>query len=79
MHPFRRGRSYKRHLDSSGHAYTPTRSTSSPYIIPTDTWYILHIRATKAQPDILQTPAQKRVRSTKVQRSLIVGLEDSNW
>lgn len=54
---FLRGRSYKCHLDSNGHAYSPDQiDFIAAYIIPTDTWYILPIRPTKAQPDILLTP-----------------------
>ncbi len=62
---FRRGRSYKCHLDSNGHPYTPDYTPDqvdfiAAYIIPTDTWYILPIRATNAQPDILLTPHNAR-------------------
>ena len=54
---FLRGRSYKCHLDSNGHAYSPDQiDFIAAYIIPTDTWYILPIRPTKAQPDILLNP-----------------------
>lgn len=80
---FRRGYSYKCHLDSNGHPYSPNqdrlhRRLTSSRQAP---WYILPIRATNAQPDILLTPHNKRSKyeSTKVQRSLIGGLEDSNW
>ena len=53
MHRFRRGRSYKCHLDSNGHAYTPDQiDFIAAYVIPTDTWYILPIEATNGQPDI---------------------------
>jgi hypothetical protein len=54
---FRRGRSYKCHLDSNGRAYTPDQiDFIAAYVIPTDTWYILPIEATNGQPDILLTP-----------------------
>jgi hypothetical protein len=63
---FRRGRSYKCHLDSNGHAYSPTQiDFIAAYIIPTDTWYILPIRATHAQPDILLTPHNPRSKYEK--------------
>ena len=63
---FRRGRSYKCHLDSNGHAYSPTQiDFLAAYIIPTDTWYILPIRATHAQPDILLTPQNPRSKYEK--------------
>jgi len=63
---FRRGRSYKCHLDSNGHPYTPDQiDFIAAYIIPTDTWYILPIRATNAQPDILLTPHNPRSKYEK--------------
>ena len=63
---FRRGRSYKCHLDSNGHAYSPDQvDFIAAYIIPTDTWYILPIRATNAQPDILLTPHNTRSKYEK--------------
>ena len=58
---FRRGRSYKCHLVSNGHPYSPDQiDFIAAYVIPTDTWYILPIRATNAQPDILLTPHNAR-------------------
>jgi len=58
---FRRGRSYKCHLDSNGHAYTPDQiDFIAAYIIPTDTWYILPIRATKGQKDLVLSPHLKQ-------------------
>lgn len=63
---FRRGRSYKCHLDSNGHAYTPDQiDFIAAYVIPTDTWYILPIEATNAQPDILLTPKNPRSKYEK--------------
>lgn len=54
---FRRGNSYKCHLDSNGHPYRPDQiDFIAAYVIPADTWYILPIRATNGQPDILLTP-----------------------
>jgi hypothetical protein len=35
------------------------------YVIPTDTWYILPIRATHGQPDILLTPASPHSKYAK--------------
>jgi hypothetical protein len=61
MHPFRRGRSYKRHLELQRPRLYPDQiDFIAAYIIPTDTWYILPIRATNAQPDILQIPHNTR-------------------
>jgi len=79
MHPFRRGRSYKRHLESSGHAYTPTRSTSSPPTSFPPTPGTSSTSAPRKHNQTSSRPRTTRVRSTKVQRSLIVGLEESNW
>ena len=63
---FRRGRSYKCHLDSNGHAYTPDQiDFIAAYVIPADTWYILPIKATKARPDILLTPQNSRSKYEK--------------
>ena len=63
---FRRGRSYKCHLDSNGHPYSPDQiDFLAAYVIPTDTWYILPIEATNAQPDILLTPHNARSKYEK--------------
>ena len=63
---FRRGRSYKCHLDSNGHAYTAAQiDFIAAYVIPTDTWYILPIQATNHQPDILLTPDNPRSKYEK--------------
>jgi hypothetical protein len=63
---FRRGRSYKCHLDSNGHPYTPDQiDFIAAYVIPTDTWYILPIQATNSQPDILLTPRNPRSKYEK--------------
>jgi hypothetical protein len=54
---FHRGNSYKCHLDSNGVPYSPRDlDFIAALVIPTDTWYILPIRATNRQPDILPTP-----------------------
>ena len=54
---FHRGNSYKCHLDSNGVPYSPRDiDIIAALIIPTDTWYILPIRATHRQSDILLTP-----------------------
>jgi len=54
---FQRGNSYKCHLDSNGVPYSPRDiDFIAAYVIPTDTWYILPIRATHHQTDILLTP-----------------------
>ncbi len=54
---FHRGNSYKCHLDSNGVPYSPEDiDLIAAYVIPTDTWYILPIRATNNQSDILLTP-----------------------
>jgi hypothetical protein len=63
---FRRGRSYKCHLDSNGHPYTPDQiDFIAAYVIPVDAWYILPIKATNAQPDILLTPQNSRSKYEK--------------
>ena len=64
----------------SSTAATPTNATSTPtdipyrpdqidffaaYVIPTDTWYILPIKATHHQPDILLTPHSKNAKYEK--------------
>lgn len=49
-----RGNSYKCHLDTNGVPYDPRDlDFFAAYVIPTDTWYLLPIRATNRQPDIL--------------------------
>jgi hypothetical protein len=63
---FRRGNSYKCHLDSNGHPYRPNQlDFFAAYVIPTNTWYILPIRATNHQPDILLTPTGKNSKYEK--------------
>jgi len=58
---FHRGNSYKCHLDSNGVPYSPRDlDFVAALVIPTDTWYILPIRATNGQPDILLTPQSPR-------------------
>ena len=52
-----RGNSYKCHLDTNGVPYDPRDlDFFAAYVIPSDTWYLLPIRATNRQPDILLTP-----------------------
>jgi len=60
---FHRGNSYKCHLDSNGVPYSPRDiDIIAALIIPTDTWYILPIRATHRQSDILLTPNSPRTK-----------------
>jgi PD-(D/E)XK endonuclease len=63
---FHRGNSYKCHLDSNGVPYRPDQiDFFAAYVIPTDTWYILPIKATNGQPDILLTPHCKNGKYAK--------------
>lgn len=63
---FHRGNSYKCHLDSNGVPYSPRDiDIIAALIIPTDTWYILPIRATHAQSDILLTPNSRDTKYEK--------------
>jgi hypothetical protein len=63
---FHRGNSYKCHLDSNGVPYRPDQiDFFAAYVIPTDTWYILPIKATNHQPDILLTPHCKNAKYEK--------------
>jgi hypothetical protein len=63
---FHRGNSYKCHLDSNGVPYSPRDlDFIAALVIPTDTWYILPIRATNGQPDILLTPQSHRAKYEK--------------
>ncbi len=71
---FHRGNSYKCHLDSNGVPYRPDQidffaagacPERSRRIIPADTWYILPIKATHHQPDILLTPHSKNAKYDK--------------
>ena len=63
---FHRGNSYKCHLDSNGVPYRPDQiDFFAAYVIPTDTWYILPIKATNGQPDILLTPNAKNAKYEK--------------
>jgi hypothetical protein len=60
---FHRGNSYKCHLDSNGVPYSPRDiDIIAALIIPTDNWYILPIRATHRQSDILLTPNSPRTK-----------------
>ena len=63
---FHRGNSYKCHLDSNGVPYSPRDlDFIAALVIPTDTWYILPIRSTHGQPDILLTPHSPRAKYEK--------------
>ena len=56
----KRWNSYRCHLDSNGEPYSSHDvDFIAAYVIPTDTWYILPLRATHHQPDILLTPQAK--------------------
>ena len=60
---FHRGNSYKCHLDSNGLPYSPRDiDFIAAYVIPTETWYILPIKSTKGQSDILLTPHSKNAK-----------------
>jgi len=81
---FHRGNSYKCHLDSNGVPYSPRDlDFIAALVIPTDTWYILPIRATNGQPDILLTPKQPPGQIREVQGSRAppetVKRNGSNW
>ena len=63
---FHRGNSYKCHLDSNGVPYRPTQiDFFAAYVIPTNTWYILPLKATHNQPDILLTPHSRNAKYEK--------------
>ena len=63
---FHRGNSYKCHLDSNGVPYSPEDiDFIAAYVIPTDTWYILPIRATNGQSDLLLTPHSAQPKEAK--------------
>ena len=64
---FRRGCSYKCGTSTpTATAYTPDQiDFIAAYVIPTDTWYILPIEATRAQADILLTPQNPRSKHEK--------------
>ena len=62
----KRWNSYRCHLDANGRPYSPDQvDFIAAYIIPEDTWYILPIRATNNQPDILLTPQSPRAKYEK--------------
>lgn len=66
---FHRGNSYKCHLDSNGVPYSPKDiDFIAAYVIPTDTWYILPIRATNGQSDLLLTPHSTQPKERKYDR-----------
>ena len=51
---FHRGNSYKCHLDSNGVPYSPKDiDFIAAYVIPTDTWYVLPILATKDRKSVV--------------------------
>ena len=67
---FRRGNSYKCHLDSNGVPYDPSQiDFFAAYVIPEDAWYILPIRATNRQADILLTPDRAKSKYGKYQEA----------
>jgi len=62
----KRWNSYRCHLDHNGQPYSPKDiDFIAAYVIPTDTWYILPIRATHGQADILLTPDNPRAKYEK--------------
>jgi PD-(D/E)XK endonuclease len=59
----KRWNSYRCHLDSNGRPYRPDQiDFIAAYVIPADTWYILPIRATNNQPEILLNPRRANSR-----------------
>ena len=63
---FHRGNSYKCHLDSNGLPYRPDQiDFIAAYVIPTDTWYIIPIKAIPNQPEILLSPHRKNSKHDK--------------
>ena len=57
---------YKCHVDSNGVLYSPRDiDFIAAYVIPTDTWYILPIKSTKGQSDVLLTPHNTRAKYEK--------------
>jgi hypothetical protein len=67
---YARGNSFKCHLDHNGTPYSPKDiDFIAAYIIPTETWYILPIRATNRQPDILLTPNNPNSKYAKYQEA----------
>jgi len=67
---YARGNSFKCHLDHNGQPYSPKDiDFIAAYVIPTDTSYILPIRATHGQADILLTPNNPRSKYAKYQEA----------
>jgi hypothetical protein len=67
---FHRGHSYKCHLDSNGIPYRPHQiDFFAAYVIPTNSWYILPLKATNHQPDILLTPHRPKSKYWKYQEA----------
>ena len=61
-----RWNSYRCQLTANGVPYTPDQiDFIAAYIIPTDTWYILPIRAILGLPEILLNPHRKNARQNK--------------
>jgi hypothetical protein len=67
---YHRGHSYKCHLDSNGIPYLRDQiDFFAAYVIPTNTWYILPLKATNHQPDILLTPHRPKSKYWKYQEA----------
>jgi hypothetical protein len=67
---YHRGHSYKCHLDSNGIPYRRDQiDFFAAYVIPTNTWYILPLKATNHQPDILLTPHRPKSKYWKYQEA----------
>lgn len=59
---FHRGNSYKCHLDSNGVPLLPSRHRFHRRLRDPRRWYILPIKATNGQSDILLTPHSKKAK-----------------
>jgi len=61
-----RWNSYRCCIAANGVPYTPDQiDFIAAYVIPTDTWYILPIRAIQGQPEILLSPHRKNSKHGK--------------
>jgi PD-(D/E)XK endonuclease len=57
---YQRGHSYKCNITSNGTPYARSRlDFIAAYVIPADTWYIIPVRATHGQTQILLSPHRK--------------------
>jgi hypothetical protein len=72
--------SYRCHLDANGVPYDPSQiDFFAAYVIPADAWYILPIRATHRQPDILLTPHRPNSKYGKYQEAWhLLGVSTGN-